>query len=719
MKKLRWIAVPRVSLVVVLASSLLLGSAISVMASSSRLTELVDQPTVVSIDTGASQQVPVTWTFPEKGYGEPFRFSSPSNRSALVLKAPRGSTFDPRESVLQAYYRYGNNDFREDAFRFVNCRTENTNTVLICRNIDGARKVDFDPGKSIQIRPTLTQDKNAPSGQERGTSEWSMDTWAKNSWILPDWAYGTDMTTDVASLNIKTPQSESYGPAKLVDGSSAARIEPGRLGNIPVTWTLPNDPKNPESQKDAFTFSTPTTGPALELEAPQGTVFTDYYSYPAYFKDDTTGGKFQQDNFRFADCRTTSDRRLLTCARLDGPLNNDFQLLTKFTAGKSIQIRPQVLVDRGIPPYTGVTGTSVWNMDIRHLNGVSGRQKNQTSAVASLPLFTPPLEGSERRFFDSLPHREVPTDSGRSKEMKRSVHEVPCDGVWYPVLLSSKAYKVPASGTQKLNKGLKNTLTVSQAKLLQNEVSTGNNMLGDILSMIPSDTWKEVAKIGLGITGTPGGQGGSFDQTKTYTNSEEVTFTQTNSIEITAPVEGMEATPMYYKLQGWGDFYQCPVGSTEKIRENNYYPVRFDVTQAQGWELTNHQGKIVTANGEESSLDLGYLKEIAMEKSNDGAGHGKYHPEGCVIQGTSEGAAVKCPPQKDYQAFQVRFVSSRLGPLWRPEIIDNYQGPVILANGEWFNFRSEFKYGQRLDPFNGQWMSIEVIPLTDRLPYTQ
>ncbi|MBQ1444569.1 MAG: hypothetical protein IIZ13_12050 [Renibacterium sp.] len=166
---------------------------------------------------------------------------------------------------------------------------------------------------------------------------------------------------------------------------------------------------------------------------------------------------------------------------------------------------------------------------------------------------------------------------GISSDTKHTLADLPCDGVQYPVLTSKNAYTTAAGTTVRLPKGVKSTLTTTDTTTTIDQVQ---------------DSYTQSVKLTIGLSpeftkSLKGSAGADYTYTRstTYTNGTTVAFSQSNQISLTAQVDGLTATPTFYKLQGWGAYWKCDVNTTAKVKMSADDAVRIDIVEASGWVL--------------------------------------------------------------------------------------------------------------------------------------
>lgn len=157
-------------------------------------------------------------------------------------------------------------------------------------------------------------------------------------------------------------------------------------------------------------------------------------------------------------------------------------------------------------------------------------------------------------------------------------NQIPRNGVGYNVAVLKNDYSVAAGPTSVLVRGVANTLSASNATAVNDQVTITDTKNYSI--DIDVSKW-------VGFLPAKA----SFSQTfsTSYVNGTTKTFTQNNQIVVTPLVDGLRATPMYYRTQMSGDRWIFYNG---RLMQANVQPNSFnaDIVRAQGWELKRADG---------------------------------------------------------------------------------------------------------------------------------
>ncbi len=169
---------------------------------------------------------------------------------------------------------------------------------------------------------------------------------------------------------------------------------------------------------------------------------------------------------------------------------------------------------------------------------------------------------------------QVYAAGGQSSEIKQSIESVPCDNVEYPVAISVHPYSEDAGTSIALNKNVKNTLTATNTKSSTDSVS-------DTYSHKATFTFGFEPKIGDATL--KGSIAYEYNHVKQVSNNDTVSFAQAQQISLTSKVDGMTATPTYFKNQIWGAYYKCDSNTKKPIKVSCDKALELDVVVAQGW----------------------------------------------------------------------------------------------------------------------------------------
>ena len=160
---------------------------------------------------------------------------------------------------------------------------------------------------------------------------------------------------------------------------------------------------------------------------------------------------------------------------------------------------------------------------------------------------------------------------------------IPADGVLYPVATLIKNYTKDAGSTQYLNNGVKSILTATDAKSDTNTVSNvsgwtfgGEINVGKVAGPIGPDGKTPLAEVGSKISF-------GYKNETTVADSTTVTFTTANSITLKPHIDGMTATPTYFRQQLFADIWRHPKdGDAALVKKSG---IQGDYVRGEGWLL--------------------------------------------------------------------------------------------------------------------------------------
>lgn len=182
---------------------------------------------------------------------------------------------------------------------------------------------------------------------------------------------------------------------------------------------------------------------------------------------------------------------------------------------------------------------------------------------------------------------------GTSTRVILGLDKLPCDGVIYPVALSSTSSSRQIYAPTNLVQGVLQKISYGTENVEKDSISDSYT---DTLSL----AFDFAPQFNSSFLVTSGGKT-SFGYTRsmstTYTNEQSNISRQSNEVNLKANIPGIQAVPTEYRTSGWGQYYRCDVnGSAEQV--GGASSLKFDVATATGWVLSKTDGSPL------SSLDI-------------------------------------------------------------------------------------------------------------------